>query len=198
MSIMTRPGQTADLANRRAIRAMMERRQQRYKRLRRAILLIAVPILLIGIFVAVLVTLKQRSAMPGESFSIQGRQHIPVSSSHPAYNSVPPTSGWHYGDQVAPWGVATASVPNEVQVHNLEHGGIVIQYRDSSDAALIGQLTALAKSYPTKILLAPYPEMPYRVALTAWGRRERFDAFDDAAMRTFVAAHIDQGPEKVP
>src|SRR3989344_6054622 len=41
---------------------------------------------------------------PGESFPILGQEHISVGASHPAYNSNPPTSGWHYA-QPANWGV---------------------------------------------------------------------------------------------
>lgn len=158
------------------------------------ILLVAIVALTVGLRV-----IRRASApKPGEAFSIQGRQHIPVGQAHPTYNSVPPTSGWHYADQVAPWGIATAPIANEVQVHNLEHGGIVIQYKDANDIALLSQLTAIVKSYETKIVLAPYPDMPSRVALTAWGRRQTFDQYDEAGMRAFIAAYISKGPENVP
>src|SRR6266542_3471123 len=62
-----------------------------------------------------------------QSFPNLGQTHIAVGQSHPGYNSVPPTSGWHYANP-APWGVSRDPIPDEVQVHDLEHGGIMVQY----------------------------------------------------------------------
>lgn len=134
------------------------------------------------------------STGPIERFPDQGRQHIAQGASHPGYNSTPPTSGWHYAAP-APWGVSAAPVPNETQIHNLEHGGVIIQYKESSDSALVAQLTTLAKSYPTKILLAPYPSLSERVALTAWGARQTYGEYDETAMRAFIERYLNKGPE---
>ncbi len=175
----------------------MEQRQHRHRRIRQLVVFVGIPLLALA-GIALLVFMNRGSAGPGESFAIQGRQHIPVGATHDAYNSSPPTSGWHYADQVAPWGVSASPIANEIQVHNLEHGGIVIQYKDTGDAVLIGQLTALARSYPTKIVLAPYTGMPARIALTAWGRRQTFEQYDEAAIRAFITAYINKGPEDVP
>ena len=43
------------------------------------------------------------------------------------YNSEPPTSGPHL-PYIAPWGIHTRPIPNELQVHNLEDGGVMVQY----------------------------------------------------------------------
>lgn len=134
------------------------------------------------------------STGPIETIPLQGSQHIAQGASHPRYNSMPPTSGWHYAAPAA-WGVTTAIVPNETQVHNLEHGGIIIQYKESGDSALVAQLTTLVKSYPTKILLAPYPNMPDRITLTAWGARQTYGEYDETAMRAFIARYLNKGPE---
>ena len=59
-----------------------------------------------------------------------GNLHMPRGDEHPPYNSVPGTSGWHYSDSGAPiaWGIYNEFIPDEVLVHNLEHGGVGIHY----------------------------------------------------------------------
>jgi len=42
-----------------------------------------------------LATRPTSQAAPGQWFPIQGQQHITPGQTHPAYNSDPPTSGWH-------------------------------------------------------------------------------------------------------
>src|SRR5262245_19903730 len=68
-----------------------------------------------------------------------------VTSPHGPYNSNPPTSGWHYGGGTAPWGVQPQPIPDELTVHNLEHGGVLIHYRQGLDQATVDQLTSLAR-----------------------------------------------------
>lgn len=65
---------------------------------------------------------------PGEELPDLGNEHIQTSSDpRIAYNSDPPTSGPHL-PYIAPWGVHTRPIPLELQVHNLEDGGVVVQY----------------------------------------------------------------------
>ena len=134
---------------------------------------------------------------PGLSFPIQGRAHIAPEESHPPYNTTPPTSGWHY-ENPAPWGVSSLPIPDEVQVHNLEHGGIMLQY-DCDDGCddLVQNLTQVASRYRHTIV-APYSEMDTRIALTAWGWIDTFDEFEQTRVVDFIETHIDRGPERVP
>ncbi len=130
--------------------------------------------------------------------------HIPeVTSPHGPYNSNPPTSGWHYGGGTAPWGVQTQPIADELSIHNLEHGGVIIHYRQGLDQATVDQLTALARELQQQspcIVLLPRPadkmtESP--IAVTAWTWLLRLDSFDAGTIRAFFRAHIDQGPEHV-
>ncbi len=139
-----------------------------------------------------------RSDGPGETFSILPAAHIPNTTNYDQYNSVPPTSGPHW-DSSAPWGVYTTPVPNERQVHNLEHGGVLIQYK-SEDAGLISQLEQFAKrqvSYPCYLVVAPYPNMSTTIAVTAWGVRETMETYDEAKLQAFADAYRNRGPEQV-
>jgi hypothetical protein len=90
---------------------------------------------------------------------------------------------------IAPWGVHTEPVPRELQVHNLEDGGVVIQYNCPSGCEdLVARLRAIANRYEDQVLLAPYPGMPHRIALTAWTRIDAFDQFDEARIVRFIKA----------
>ena len=105
-----------------------------------------------------------------QSPPIQGAVHIQHGASHPPYDSKPPTSGWHYADQVAAWGVATKPWDDELQVHALEHGGVIVSY-DCPDGCPddVNKLETIVRAYPSKVILQPYPGIGHRIALTAWG-----------------------------
>ena len=134
-----------------------------------------------------------------QEFPIQGRTHIQRGQSHPAYNSTPPTSGWHYADQVASPGVHAEPIPNEVQVHNLEHGEVMVQYDCPSGCPdTVAALERIVRSYPKKVILAPYPGIGKAIALTSWGRLIYLDTPDEQAIRAFVKAYKDKGPEYFP
>ena len=133
--------------------------------------------------------------LPGERLADQGNLHIQtVSDPHVPYNSEPPTSGPHL-PYIAPWGVHTRPIPNELQVHNLEDGGVVVQYNcDCPDLA--EKLAGIVRRYDRYVVLAPYPTMKSRIALTAWTRLEALDEFDAARIERFIKAYrgIDHHP----
>lgn len=107
---------------------------------------------------------------------------------HPAYASDPPTSGPRL-PYLADWGVHRLPVPPELQAHNLEHGGVLIQYNCPEPCPdLAAQLEEIARQRDF-VLVAPYPRMESRIALTAWGRIETLDAFDAQRILRFVEAH---------
>ncbi|MGH2350531.1 MAG: DUF3105 domain-containing protein [Chloroflexota bacterium] len=136
---------------------------------------------------------------PVQSFPIQGRAHIGRGQEHPPYNSTPPTSGWHFADAVAPPGIHTEPIPNEVQVHNLEHGEVMIQYDCPSGCPeMVSQLEAIVRSYPSKVLLAPYPGIGRPIALTSWGKLAYLDDVNEPFIRRFIAQNKDKAPEFFP
>lgn len=136
---------------------------------------------------------------PGQAVPDQGRLHLPGLSERVEpgyYNSSPPTSGTHSPT----WercGIFTEPVLEEIQVHNLEHGFVNIQY-NTDDVALIGQLEAAARQlpdWPNYYMFAPYPDMDATIALTAWNRVLYLDEVDDAVMEEFADAYLARGPE---
>jgi peptidyl-prolyl cis-trans isomerase C len=139
---------------------------------------------------------------PGQPIEILESPHIEAGSTHSQYNSVPPTSGPHTAIAAA-WGVYDEPIPDETQVHNLEHGGVIVQYRAEITADQKKDLTELVTQLrkeveACKIILAPNPKLDKNFALTAWGRLDKFDEFDAGRVVQFILSWIDQGPEKVP
>ena len=125
---------------------------------------------------------------PGEQFADLGNEHIQAASDpHAAYNSDPATSGPHL-PYIAPWGIHTRPIPLELQVHNLEDGGVVVQY-NCECPELAEKLRAIVRKYDKHVLLAPYPGMKTRIALTAWTRLDRFEEFDEKRIVRFIEAY---------
>jgi len=126
--------------------------------------------------------------LPGVQMPDQGNLHIPTADvAHEPYNSDPPTSGPHL-PYIAPWGVHTRPIPQPLQVHNLEDGGVLVQY-NCECAELVEQLRAIVRRYDRHVILAPYPTMKSRIALTAWTRIDAFDEFDEKRIVRFVKAY---------
>jgi hypothetical protein len=53
----------------------------------------------------------------------------------------------------------------------------------------VDKLTQIVRRFETQVVLAPYPGMPTRIALTAWTRLDAFDAFDEARIVRFIRAY---------
>ena len=128
---------------------------------------------------------------PGQRLPDQGRQHISPGTDHPPYSSVPATSGWHYSAPLAPaaWGVHDKELPDEVLVHNLEHGGVGVHYDCPNGCDdLVQELSDIVREFD-KVIMSPYPGMDRTIALTAWTFLDEFDDFDEARIREFIRAH---------
>ena len=80
--------------------------------------------------------------LPGVKLADQGNAHIQLATEpHVPYNSDPPTSGPHL-PYIAPWGVHTEPIVRELQVHNLEDGGVMVQYHCATPCPdLVARLT---------------------------------------------------------
>jgi hypothetical protein len=126
--------------------------------------------------------------LPGEKLPDLGNEHIETASeSHVPYNSDPPTSGPHL-PYIAPWGVHTRPIPPELQVHNLEDGGVMVQY-NCTCPELVDRLRGVVGRYDKQVVLAPYPGMKSRIALTAWTRIDRLEEFDEKRISRFIDSY---------
>ncbi len=147
----------------------------------------AVAVLAVGVVVGYL-AYRAAASLPGTQLPDQGNRHIPSERDpHEPYNSDPPTSGPHL-PYIAPWGVHTRPIPPQLQVHNLEDGGVIVQY-NCECADVVAKLRAIVERYERYVILAPYPSMKSRVALTAWTRIETLDDVDERRVTRFIEAY---------
>lgn len=62
---------------------------------------------------------------------------------------------------------------------------------------LVAQLTSVSeKKGKKKLIVIPRPNLDAKIALTAWGRIDKFSGFDEARIIAFIDAYRDKGPEK--
>jgi len=101
------------------------------------------------------------------------------------YNSNPPTSGPHFSAAMAPGIYRSYLVPG-LTIHALEHGRVVIHYRMGAADDIVGRLESIAKRYAPNIVLTPDPNIDTSIALTAWGRIDRLDHYDEHRITAFV------------
>ena len=125
----------------------------------------------------------------------QGQQHVDSYDADVAYNSFPATSGTHHQTPVI-WGAYGQTVPMVAEVHNLEHGGVVIHYGDKVDAATRERLRRFYDESPNGMLLAPLPRLGDKVTLTAWTNLATCRAYDEKSFAAFRSAFRGNGPER--
>lgn len=112
------------------------------------------------------------------------------------YGTDPPTSGRHIGE-LARQGVSDLVVPNEVAVHNMEHGFVLVWYNCSAPTPLPGDACpALRNSLASVVqpavangklvILSPNSTMDRRIALTAWQFMDSMDELDTDRVQSFI------------
>ena len=148
-------------------------------------------------------TVQTVKALPGDhSVTTPG-------GTSPKWNTSPPTSGPHY--QVpAIWGAYTEPLLAAQVVHNLEHGGIFIQYGKDVPQTTIDALKTFYDSHLNGTLLAPLPSLGSKIALGVWTTTSpskpkngtahlvTCTTFDGKAFAAFFDAYQFQGPERFP
>ena len=148
-------------------------------------------------------TVKTVKALPGD-------HAIPTAAgTSKKWNTSPPTSGPHY--QVAAiWGAYTEPLLPAQVVHNLEHGGIFIQYGKDVPKETIDELKGFYDSHQNGTLLAPLESLGSKIAIGAWTTPSPSEAdkgtahlatcttFDEKAYAAFFDAYQFRGPERFP
>lgn len=139
-----------------------------------------------------LIILSATRPRPGEKITDQGNLHLKSETeTHVPYNSKPPTSGPHYSK--APWGISSVQIPDEIQVHNLEDGGVIVHYDPAQvTTSTIQQLTQLVQPRyinGKRIILEPYAKLDAPIVLTAWTRMQKLSSFDEQAILQFMNAY---------
>jgi hypothetical protein len=132
---------------------------------------------------------------PGQAVDVMSiRNHVSSGAPHVDYSTDPPTSGPHV-DAVPQFIVYTQPITREIQVHGLEDGGVVVNYKPELDKPTVDKLASLVKLYEgtpgkERVLMSPYPGLTNAIVLTSWGRIERLDAFDEVKIRAYIDAFV--------
>jgi len=168
-------------------------------------------------FTALIIYLAWKETQPiprtGEDVPIQSADHIEIGQPHEPYNSDPPTSGPHY-KVPAQGGYYEEAPPDEQLVHNLEHGYVIIWYNCQRSPSGGGALTtgqcnqlkqlirdtmarggASSRTSTPKLIAVPRPTLDTQLALTTWGRLDKFEAFDQNRVLNFIRAFRYRAPE---
>jgi hypothetical protein len=162
-----------------------------------------------GIGVAVLALLGfmvWQGARPaaGESVPVmRSEPHLPTGSDPGQYNSDPPTSGLHYADTLQAGFYETNDYPYPAGylVHNLEHGYVIFWYNcDLLDEAGCAELKLQIRSVMdelggVKMIAYPWNSIDVPVAMTSWGRIQKFETFDAERAKAFYRANLNKAPE---
>lgn len=83
------------------------------------------------------------------------------------WNTDPPTNGPHYG-VAAIFGSYAEPLEQARVIHDLEHGGIFIQYGAKVPEATVLQLRDFYADHKPGTILAPLPRLGEKIALGAW------------------------------
>jgi hypothetical protein len=131
-----------------------------------------------------------------KTYPAQSRRHVPLNYKF-KYDSFPPTSGPHYFQWVL-WNDYDSPVRQIQAIHNLEHGGMVIQYGSKVPPSSVEEIHAFYRSDPNAMLVAPLPKLGNKIALEAWTHLATLTRFDESAFKKFRDALRYHGPERFP
>jgi hypothetical protein len=163
-------------------------------------------VLAAGSFTVVNKNKQPKKLMLGVQHSNQGQEHIIRGQKHVAYNSDPASSGPHYSDQgaPAPWGAYPRELPEEVFIHNEEHGGVVITYNPKMLSA--DQISSLQKLFttpysdtsfsPTKAIVMPRTQDSHAIEIASWTYTYNLDSYNADSLKGFYLQHVGQSPER--
>lgn len=115
------------------------------------------------------------------------------------YNSTPATSGPHGATVI--FNVYMESLPQFNLVHNLEHGGVAVQYGSGVPEATVAEIVNWYSEDPRGLVLAPLPSelekedpsLGAKVALTSWTHLMTCNRFDEGAFDDFLDEY--RGPQ---
>jgi len=158
----------------------------------------------IGVLVVIgLIVWQGIKPAAGEEFPEMAVTHIELDTDPGEYNSDPPTSGSHYG-QEAQAGFYETNIytyPAGYLLHNLEHGYVIFSYNcDLLDETGCDTLKSQIRSVMdelgnTKMIAYPWPSIDVPLVMTSWTRLQKFEIFDADAAKAFYRANLNRAPE---
>lgn len=158
--------------------------------------LLFIVLVVVGVWRVIAYSKKAQTNKPGVEIPDQGANHIqPGQEQGFVYNSNPPTSGPHFPTW-APWGAHEEILADQLLIHNLEHGGVWIAYKNPENKDLAEKLKTIVSDFSVKVVLTPRPQNDSEIAVAAWDRILELETFDEKQIREFIKAFINKGPEQ--
>ena len=174
-------------------RAATERKRRKEKR-KRYLIFGGIAVVVVGL-IGFAVTRPEPVELEGlETFADLRGGHLREGDPAPSYNSSPATSGPHSPSSTT-CGIYTEEIPDVVQVHNLEHGTVVVQYQSVVTDDDRTRIEEFARAKGTHILVAPRADLTHPVVVTGWTRMLRLDNADLQAVGVFYDRFAQRGPE---
>lgn len=176
-------------------RTMSKRRDQRQQKLsqrRRQQTMLIGGIVLTVVVLAIAAFVLTRQPDYGTEFPDLGNQHLEAEPVDYIWNSRPPTSGPH-APGITRWGVYTeeGQATDWQVVHNLEDGGVVINYNCPQEQAgcpeMREELEAIVEEMgEEQLIVRPYSNMDHVIAVTAWTRMLTMEEVDREQIIQFI------------
>jgi hypothetical protein len=89
-------------------------------------------------------------------------------------------------------------IPDEILIHNLEHGGIGFHYDCEEECPeIVAALDDLMPQNPSQYIMSPYQGLPSKIAITAWRHHIYLDEVDAEEILKFIEEYQDRAPEQV-
>lgn len=130
-----------------------------------------------------------------EEFEIEGANHIAAGQTGVEYKTNPPTSGSHWPN-AAEWNFYDDELTDEQLVHNLEHGGIWISYKDLSEEE-INTLKEIEAENKGAVIITPREANDARIVVASWGRYMKLENIDRESIQNYINEYINNSPEKL-
>jgi hypothetical protein len=135
-----------------------------------------------------------------ETFDALEASHVQELPDGYEYNSIPATSGLHNATP-AIWNLYDQPVPQINYVHNLEHGGVVVQYGSEVPEGAIASLADWYQQDTRGLIIAPLaadfeeedPALADQIVATSWTHMLRCGSFDEEALDDFIDDY--RGPQ---
>jgi hypothetical protein len=145
----------------------------------------------------------------GEAVPIMANagDHVPEGSDPGPFNSDPPTSGQHYGQELEAgfYEETDPAVQNEYPegylIHNLEHGYTIFWYNcDLLDEVGCSKLKSDIKDVMNdvnnfKVIGFPRNSISSPLVITSWGRMLAMETVDADRARDFISRNRNRAPE---
>ena len=140
---------------------------------------------------------KLNKPLMGEKMADEGAKHVGRNDTHPAYKSNPPTSGPHWAGVAGP-GIKDEPVPDELVLHSMEHGAVVVWYKEGLEQNEVDKIISAFQSASGKKIMLARKDLDVPVALTSWGYLLKLQTVDEAKIKEFIETNNDRAPEKAP